>query len=68
MRRPAKLDFKPLSLRETAKRLGVPPTRARKILALFGVDFDGRIIDTASPKSQARARESASRRATTCTR
>jgi hypothetical protein len=40
MRRPVKLDFKPLSLRETARRLGVPPARARKILALVGVDLD----------------------------
>ncbi len=66
MRRPVKLDFKPLSLRETAKRLGVPPARARKILALVGVDFDGRIVSTASPKRQ--ARKTSSRRAKTSTR
>jgi hypothetical protein len=68
MRRPVKLDFKPLSLRETAKRLGVPPARARKILALVGVDFDGRMISTASPKRRARTGKTSSRRAKTPTR
>jgi hypothetical protein len=68
MRRPVKLDFKPLSLRETAKRLGVPPARARKILALVGVDFDGRIVSTAPLKSQARTGRASSRRAKTSTR
>jgi hypothetical protein len=68
MRRPVKLDFKPLSLRETAKRLGVPPARARKILALVGVDFDGRIVSTASPKRQARTGKTSSRRAKTSAR
>jgi hypothetical protein len=62
MRRPVKLDFKPLSLRETAKRLGVPPARARKILALVGVDLDGRILSTASPKNWTRAGKASSRR------
>jgi hypothetical protein len=42
MSRPTKLDFKPLTLVETAKALGVPPARARKILALVGVDSNGR--------------------------
>jgi hypothetical protein len=46
MSRPIKLDFKPLTLGETAKRLGVPPARARKILALVGVDFSGRTTTT----------------------
>lgn len=38
MRRPVKLDFKPLSLEQTAKELGIPRTRALKIMALFGLD------------------------------
>lgn len=37
MRRPVKLDFKPLSLEQTAKELGIPRTRALKIMAMFGV-------------------------------
>lgn len=37
MRRPVKLNFKPLSLEETAKALGIPRARALKIIALFGV-------------------------------
>lgn len=68
MRRPVKLDFKPLSLRETAKRLGVPPARARKILALVGVDFDGRVVSTVSPKRLARREKTSSRRTKTSTR
>ncbi len=68
MQRPVKLDFKPLSLRETAKRLGVPPARARKILALVSVDFDGRIVGTVSPKRQARTGKTSSRRARTSAR
>ena len=38
--RPTKLDFKPLSLAETAKRLGIPRKRARRILSLIGVDLE----------------------------
>jgi hypothetical protein len=41
MSRRTRLDFKPLTLGETAKALGVPPARARKILALVGVDYSG---------------------------
>ena len=37
--RPTKLDFKPLSLAETARRLGIPRQRARRILSLIGVDL-----------------------------
>jgi len=40
MQRRVKLNFKPLSLDETAQRLGVPRARARKILAMIGVDLD----------------------------
>jgi hypothetical protein len=68
MRRPIKLDFKPLSLRETAKRLGVPPARARKILALVGVDFDGKMVSTTPPKRRTRTGKISSRRATASTR
>ncbi len=38
MRRPVKLDFKPLSLEDTAKALGIPQRRAAKIIAMFGVN------------------------------
>ncbi len=38
--RPTKLDFKPLSLAETARRLGIPRQRARRILSLIGVDLE----------------------------
>jgi hypothetical protein len=55
MPRPTKLQFKPLSLAETAKRLGVPPARARKILALVGVDFDGLGARTVHAKRKVRA-------------
>jgi hypothetical protein len=63
MRRPVKLDFKPMSLRETAKALGVPPTRARKILAMFGVDFDGPTASTVRANRKARTGKISSRRA-----
>jgi len=53
MTRRIKLDFKPLTLGETAKALGVPPARARKILALVGVDFNGRATST-TPGKKAR--------------
>ena len=61
MSRRVKLDFKPLSLGETAKRLGVPPGRARKILALVGVDFNGRTIEAMHPR-KARTGKTSSRR------
>jgi hypothetical protein len=35
-----KLDFEPLSLEETAKRLGIPKARAIKILTLVGAGSD----------------------------
>jgi hypothetical protein len=54
MPRPVKLDFKPLTLEETAKALGVPPARARKILAMVGVDFNGRPTGTMQPTMQPR--------------
>jgi len=38
MSRRTKLQFEPLSLEETAKQLGVPPQRARRILTLIGAD------------------------------
>ncbi len=61
MRRPTKLDFKPLSLLETAKRLGVPRARARKILALVGVDFDGQISSAPRAKRKTRTAKRSSR-------
>jgi hypothetical protein len=42
MRRPVKLDFKPLSLEATAKELGIPRARAMKILEMFGMAPDAR--------------------------
>jgi hypothetical protein len=38
MSRRTKLQFEPLSLEETAKQLGVPLPRARRILTLIGAD------------------------------
>jgi len=46
MSRRIKLDFKPLTLGETAKVLGVPPARARKILAIVGVNSGGQTAGT----------------------
>lgn len=40
MRRPTKLTFKPLSLKETAKALGIPRGRAEQVLAIVGVEPD----------------------------
>jgi hypothetical protein len=40
MSRRTKLDFKPLSLAETAKQLGIPRKRARRVLSLVGVEFE----------------------------
>ena len=38
MRASVKLDFKPLSLEQTAKELGIPRKRALKIMEMFGVE------------------------------
>jgi hypothetical protein len=38
MSRRTKLEFEPLSLKETAKQLGIPRQRARRILTLVGAD------------------------------
>ncbi|MGA2744358.1 MAG: hypothetical protein ABSE44_06650 [Candidatus Sulfotelmatobacter sp.] len=67
MPRPVKLDFKPLTLGETAKRLGVPPARARKILAMVGVDLNGRAT-SAGLTRKARTTKASSRRAKTTAR
>jgi hypothetical protein len=68
MQRRVKLDFKPLSLAETAQHLGVPQARARKILAMIGVNLDGsatgklrrtskyRTDQASSPRTKTRAR------------
>jgi hypothetical protein len=76
MPRPVKLDFKPLTLGETAKALGVPPARARKILAMVGVDLNGRPTGTMQPTTHPRkarsgrasSRRSGSRRTKTTAR
>jgi hypothetical protein len=72
MSRRVKLDFKPLTLSETAKALGIPRARARKILAIVGVDFNGhpaetlrarkaRTGKTSSPRSNTRRAKTAAR-------
>jgi hypothetical protein len=60
MRRPVKLNFKPLSLKETAKELGIPRARALKIMALFGVPTDG-LRARRGTKGKVRARQKLSR-------
>ena len=55
MRRPVKLKFEPMSLRETAKELGISRTRALKILALAGVGPEA-LDRTRRPKRKAAAR------------
>jgi hypothetical protein len=57
MSHPVHLDFEVLSLRETARRLGVSPSRAKAIVHTFG-DGD---VHTASEKA---ARKPASGRKT----
>jgi hypothetical protein len=53
MPRRVKLNFKPLSLRETAKRLGIPRGRAERILTLIGVHTENRATKhTPSRKSR----------------
>ena len=56
MSRRIKLDFKPLTLSETAKALGIPRARARKILAIVGVDFNGHPAETHARGRLARAK------------
>jgi len=68
MRRRVKLDFKPLSLDETAQTLGVPRTRARKILAMVGVDLDARNPGARRGKRKARRAQTSSRRTKTSVR
>jgi hypothetical protein len=53
-----KLDFEPLSLEETAKKLRIPKARAAKILALVGVGAEalnctGRIRHSAKKRAHA---------------
>jgi hypothetical protein len=64
MSRRIKLDFKPLTLSETAKALGIPPARARKILAIVGVDFNGRTTDTTRARKARTGKTSAPRSST----
>jgi hypothetical protein len=64
MPRRVKLDFEPLSLQETAKKLGIPRARATKILTLVGVGAEalngtGRARHT--PKKRAHAGKAFSR-------
>lgn len=67
MRRPVKLNFKPLSLEDTAKELGVPPGRARRILALFGIKSNGKPVDHLRTKKRSRTAKSSPRAARTRT-
>ncbi len=62
MRRPTKLNFKPLSLAETAKRLGVPRARALRILALVGVGPEALRTGAPHAKGKARKTQTSSRR------
>jgi hypothetical protein len=62
MRRPVKLDFKPLSLEDTAKALGIPRRRAAKIVAMFGVTLES-VRTRRGAKSKAGARKTFSRSA-----
>jgi hypothetical protein len=61
MLRRTKLDFEPLSLDETAKRLGVPRARARKILALVGVESAEQGAGPLRAKRKARGSKRSSR-------
>jgi hypothetical protein len=61
MRRPVKLNFKPLSLKETAERLGIPPKRAVQIIAMFGAD--PKSLRTLRKKNKTAARKTFSRSA-----
>jgi hypothetical protein len=54
MPRRVKLDFEPLTLEETAKRLQIPQSRAKKILTLVGVDPQTLSADPALRKKRAR--------------
>jgi len=61
MRRPTKLKFKPLSLAETARLLGVPRARALRILALVGVGPEALGAGTLRAKGKARKTKTSSR-------
>jgi hypothetical protein len=61
MRRPTKLNFKPLSLAETARLLGVPRARALRILALVGVGPEALRADARRTKGKARKIKTSSR-------
>lgn len=63
MRRPVKLNFKPLSLEETAKELGIPRARALKIIALFGVAAEDFRVRGTGSKVRARQKRSRSTKA-----
>ncbi len=64
MRRPVKLDFKPLSLEETAKALGIPQRRAVQIITMFGASPES-LRTRRRTKSNAGARKAFSRSAKT---
>ena len=64
MRRPVKLDFKPLSLEETAKALGIPQRRAAQIITMFGASPEG-LHRRRSTKSRVRTQKTFSRPAKT---
>jgi len=64
MRRPVKLDFKPLSLEETAKALGIPQKRAAQIITMFGASPEG-LRRRRTMKSRVRTQKTFSRPAKT---
>jgi hypothetical protein len=60
--RPTKLDFKPLSLAETARQLHIPEQRARRLLSLIGMDLDTEKSRSLPIKGRATPRKTARKR------
>ncbi|MBZ5665187.1 MAG: hypothetical protein LAO30_11340 [Acidobacteriia bacterium] len=58
MSRRTKLEFEPLSLEETARRLGVPRQRAQRILTLVGVKADAKARTSRTSKHRASSAKS----------
>ncbi len=59
MARRTKLEFEPLTLEETARRLGVPRQRAERILTLVGVKIDAKTRSSRMSKHRANNSKSA---------
>lgn len=56
MRRPVKINFKALSLEETARQLGIPKKRAKRILSIVGADevSDGKVHSAGKRRTSGR--------------